>query len=87
MDVHNCANIVHYSSCKSKRITRSSLAAELFAVVHTLDYSSTVRLAVNEIMRGDVSLVIYTDSKSLFEELIGINATTEKRLMINLTML
>lgn len=87
MDAHYSANIVHYSSFKSKRITRSVLAAELFAVVYAFDYESTVRLAVNGIMGKDIPLVIYTDAKSLFEGLVGINATTEKRLMIDLTML
>lgn len=70
MDASNSANIVHYSVFKSKRITDSVLAAELFAVVHAFDYAPTVHLAVS----------------TLFEELVEINATTEKRLIVDLTM-
>lgn len=87
MDAHNSANIIHCSSFKSKRITRSVLAAELFAVVHAFDYASTVRPAVNEIMEKVVLLNIYTGSGSLFEGLVEVDATTEKRQTIDLTML
>lgn len=83
MDGHNKANIVHYS----KRITRSVLAAELFAVVNAFDFSSALRLAVNEMLGREFPLSLYTDSKTLFENLVGINATSEIRLMIDLTML
>lgn len=83
MDARNSDNIIHYSSFKSKRITCSVLAADLFSLVHVFGYAFTVRLAVNEIMRTSSPLLIYTDSKSFFEGLVGINATTEKRLMID----
>lgn len=63
MDGRNKANIVHYSIFKSKRVTRSVLAAELFAVVYAFYFASTVRFAVNDIMGRQVPLSIYTDSK------------------------
>lgn len=32
-------------------------------------------------------MTLYTDSKSLYDGIIGINSTTEKRLLIDLTVL
>lgn len=86
MDAQNCAKIVHNLSFQSKRTTRSVLATELLAAVHAFDYTSTVRLVVNDIMGKNIPLVIYTDSKSIFEGLAGIITTTEKPLLMDLKM-
>lgn len=87
MDDKNNANNVHYGSTKSKRITRSVLAAELFAMVQGFDVCSTIRIAINEMFDRSVPLNIYTDSRSLFDCQTNINRTTEKRLLIDLCML
>ena len=81
------ANIVHYGSLKSKRITRSVLAVELFEMVHCFDVSSTVRLAFNAMLNSVIPLHVYTYSRSLYDCLTRINHTTEKRLLIYLRML
>lgn len=81
------ANIIHYTSVKSKRVTRSVLAAELFAAVNAFDCASTLRVTLNDIFGLVVPLVIYTDSKSLFDSITGLNSTTEKRLLIDLFIL
>lgn len=72
------ANFIHYASVKSKRVTKSVLAAELFAAVNALDTASTARASMNDILNGIISLILYTDSKSLVDSIIGINFTTEK---------
>lgn len=64
-DKTNAANILHYSSFKSKRVTRSFLSAELFALAHAFDIASTMRLTVNDMFGRRVPLTTYTDSKSL----------------------
>ena len=87
MDKHGRANVLHYGSLKSKRITRSVLAAELFAMVHGFDVSSTIRLAFNAMLDRVIPLHVYTDSRSLYDCLTRINHTTEKRLLIDLRML
>lgn len=86
-DKFNRANILHYSSVKSKRVTRSVLASELFAAVLAFDHASTIRLALNKIFGRLIPHILYTDSKSLYDSLVGINSTTEKRLLIDLCML
>lgn len=81
------ANIIHYTSLKSKRVTWSVLAAELFTAVDAFDCASTLRVTLNDILGLVVPLVIYTDSKSLFGSITALNSTTEKRLLINLYLL
>lgn len=85
MDKHNRANIINYSSIKSKRVTRSVLAAELYAIVHGFDYGYVLRHTIGKIIGTDVKLKLYTDSKCLFDSLISLNTTSEKRLMIDLS--
>lgn len=87
IDTHDHANIIHYGSIKSKRVTRSVLAAELFAMVHGFDVSSTIRLALNDMLDRVIPLRVYTDSRSLYDCLTRINQTAEKRLLIDLRML
>ena len=87
MDKDANANVVHYGSLKSKRVTRSVLAAELFAMVHGFDISSTIRLTFNSMLDQVIPLHVYTDSRSLYDCLTRINQTTEKRLLIDLRML
>lgn len=77
------ANILHYSSNNSKRVTRSVLAGKVFAAAHGINYATTLRMTINEIFGKTVPLILYTDSKSLYDEIGVMNATTEKRLLID----
>ena len=45
-DIINKANIVHWSSIKCKRITRSVLASKLYTMAHRFDISTTIKLTV-----------------------------------------
>lgn len=87
MGIHGKANVIHYGSLKYKRVTRSVLAAELFAMVHGFDVASTIRLTLNAMMDRVIPLNVYTDSRSLYDCLLRINQTTDKRLLIDLRML
>lgn len=80
-------NILHYSNIKSKRVTQSVLAAQLFAEAHAIDYAATLRMTINDIFGKTVPLTFYTDSKSLYDGIVGMNATFEKRLLIDLRIL
>jgi len=83
-DKDNKANIVHWSSVKCKRITRSVLAAELYAMSMGFDSASVIKSTIQQILDRPVDLVIYTDSKSLYDCLVKLGSTQEKRLMIDI---
>lgn len=85
-DDRTSAIIAHYSSFKSNRITRNVLAALLFAVLHAFISASTKRLAVNIIIRGQVSQSVIMDLKSLFEKVGRISIMIGKLPMISLTL-
>jgi len=87
MDKHGTGNIIHYGSAKSKRIVRSVLSAELYGMVYGFDNASVMRNTLEDFLGRKVKLSIYTDSKCLFDALISLNTTTEKRLLIDLSML
>lgn len=63
--VHDRANIIHYCSIKSKRVTRSMLAAKHFAIVHGFDVSSTIRLVLNDMLDRVIPIRVYTDLRRL----------------------
>lgn len=84
VDKYGRANVIDYSSVKAKRITRSVLAAELFSCVRSFYSSSTTRVCFNEMLSRMIPMTICTDSKCLYDMLISLNKTTEKRLLIDL---
>lgn len=79
--------MLHYSSFKSNRIARSALAAKRFALSHAYDGSSTVRITLNDMLDTEFPLTFYTDSKSLFDGIIGIYPPSEKLLLIDLSVI
>ena len=87
IDASGNANIIHYASQKCKRITRSVLAAELYAMVLGFDNAFVIHHVLCQILSRKVALKIYTDSRCLFDSLTTLNQTTEKRLLIDLSML
>ena len=82
-------NIIHWSSTKCKRITRSVLASELYAMVAGFDMGSAISSTVKGILlaienHADMPLIICTDSYSLYDCMIKLGTTAEKRLMIDI---
>ena len=86
-DASGACNIVHYASKKCKRVTRSVLAAELYAMVLGYDYSYVIHKCLCHILARKVSLKLLTDSRCLFDALTTLNQTKEKRLLIDISML
>jgi hypothetical protein len=72
---------------KYKRVTRSILAFELYSIAHGFDIGGLVKTIIDRILEIEVSLVIYIDSKSLYEYLVKLGTTREKRLIINVMYL
>ncbi len=86
-DTGDC-NVVHFTSTKSKRVCRSVLAAELFSMIDGFDigYSicDTVQLCTG---RKHVNHTLATDSRSLFALSVTLAQTTEKNLLIDLSLI
>ncbi|KAI1003692.1 hypothetical protein K3495_g4515 [Podosphaera aphanis] len=81
------ANLIHWSSTKCKRVTRSVLASELYAMVHGFDIGAAVKSAVEQLTQTKIPLTLCTESRSLHDCLVKLGSTQEKRLMIDLMCL
>ena len=87
-DKNRTVNIIYQSSIKYKRITRSVLASELYALAHGFDISAMIKSTIQKILRIDqLLIVLYTDSKSLYDYLVKLGTTQEKRLIVDLMYL
>jgi len=56
-------------------------------MAHGFNIGAVVKSIVNRALEIDLPLVIYIDSKSLYECLVKLGTTQEKRLMINVMCL
>jgi hypothetical protein len=88
-DAANNANIVHWSSIKCKRVTRSVLASEMYGTSHGFDTAAAIKSTITQLLHltEPLPLIICTDSKSLYDCLVKLSTTQEKRLMIDLMCL
>lgn len=87
-DRKQAANIIHWSSVKCKRVTRSVLASELYALALGFDIAAAIKSTIQGILHlQHLPLVLCTDSKSLYDCLVKLGTTQEKRLMIDLMCL
>jgi hypothetical protein len=84
VDGKNNANIVHYASRRCTRVTRSVLAAELYALVLGFDHSVLVREICTEILERAISIDGMIASQTLFDIVTRLSSPTEKRLGIDI---
>ena len=81
-------NIIHWTSVKCQRVTRSILAAELYALVHGIDLSialgTTLQKITTQLSTPNIPIIACTDSYSLYECIVKLGTTKEKRLMIDI---
>jgi hypothetical protein len=84
-------NLIHWQSAKCKRVTRSVLASEIYGLVNGFDLGyvlgETLRTVTARLHLPPIPLVVCTDSYSLYDCLVKLGSTTEKRLMIDLMAL
>jgi hypothetical protein len=84
-------NVIHYSSTKCKRVTRSVLASEIYGIVNGFDIgiaiATTLRMITERLSIALIPQVICTNSYSLYECLVKLGTTKEKRLIINIMAL
>jgi hypothetical protein len=81
------ANIIHWSSIKCKKVIRSVLAAKLYAMRNEFDADSVIKSTIQRILNIFLSMILLTDSRSLYDCLVKLEITSEKRLMIDLMCL
>jgi hypothetical protein len=89
IDSINTANILHWFSIKCKLITRSVLKIKLFAMIHDFDVDSMLKIILIKMLFLKISilLILVIDSKSLYDCLVRLEITVEKRLMMNVMTL
>jgi hypothetical protein len=84
-------NLIHWSSTKSKRVTRSVLASEIYGMVGGVDMAiaigTTIKMITDQLGFGKIPTIVCTDSYSLYECLVKLGTTKEKRLMIDIMAL
>jgi hypothetical protein len=68
-------------------MTRSVLAVELFAMIHDFDVDFVLKIILTKMIDILISLILITDSKSIYDCLIRLKIIVEKRLMINVMTL
>jgi hypothetical protein len=83
----NKANIIHWSSIKCKRVTKSVLTAELYAMTSEFDSDSVIKSIIERILNISLLIILLTDSRFLYDCLIKLSITSKKRLMIDLMCL
>ncbi|KAI1006735.1 hypothetical protein K3495_g1489 [Podosphaera aphanis] len=88
-DIHG--NLIHWSSVKSKRVTRSVLASEIYGMVNDVDMAiainTTMEIIMNQLSLIAIPIIVCTDSFSLYQCLVKLGTTNEKRLMIDIMAL
>jgi hypothetical protein len=81
-------NLINTSLTKYKRITWSSLASKICGVIDSLDLAyiiiTTLKIIINQRNLPEIPIVLYMDSKSLYEYIIKLGTMKEKRLIINI---
>ena len=82
----NCS-LITWSSSKCKRVTRSVLAAELYAIANAFDVGFAIGHTFESILGRKVELRVFTDSRTLFDSIISFCSMTEKRLLIDIACL
>jgi hypothetical protein len=68
-------------------VIRSVLVVELYAMIHDFDVGSVLKAILTKMLDVFISLTLVTDSKSLYDCLIRLKITVEKRLMIDVMAL
>lgn len=67
VDAYNNCNIVRFGSNLCKRVARSVMAAQLFALVLGFDYAFMVKYLLADMSERDFSLEVLVDWKTVFD--------------------
>lgn len=78
------AHVLSYVSRKCKRVVRSIMAGEVYAFSTAFDEAYVIRYDLEQLYGCHVPLVMFTDSKQLFDVVTKASHSSEKRLMIDI---
>ena len=85
------SNLIHWSLTKSKCVTRSVLALEIYGMVGGVDIAitigTTLKIIIDRLKLPTISIIICTDLYSLYEYLVKLGTIKEKRFIINIMAL
>lgn len=80
-DNSGAANLLSWSSHKSKTVARSALAAETFALAAGVDEAIIIKDDISKMLNKNIPLAVIIDSETLFNLFTGASDHTEKRLL------
>ena len=86
-DLLNKANIVHWSSVKCKRITKSILTSKLYTIAYNFNISTAIKTTVKLQLNINLPLILCTNSKLIYKCLVKLGTIQEKRLIIDVICL
>lgn len=84
-DHTNRYSILHFSSYKSSRVTRSSTAGETVAFSDAFDNAFIILHDLEHMLGCTIPILMQTDSEKLFNVLTRAKYTTERRLMVDIS--
>jgi hypothetical protein len=83
--------LIYWSSTKSKRVTRSVLALEIYGMIGGVDMSftigSTLTMIIKQLRFPTIPIIVYIDFYSFYECLVKLGITKEKRLIIDIIVI
>jgi hypothetical protein len=84
-------NLINTSSTKYKHITWNNLASEIYKVINNLDLAYitavTLKIIINQQNLPEIPIVLYIDSKFLYEYIIKLGITKKKYLIIDIIVI
>jgi len=84
-------NFIYWSLTKSKCITRSVLASEIYGMVSGVNIAiiirTTLKIIIDQLKLPAIPIIMCTDSYSLYKCLVKLGTIKEKRLIINIIAL
>jgi hypothetical protein len=63
------------------------LASKLYSIAYSFNIGAVIKSTIDRILRVNLLLILYTDLKSLYNYLVRLGTTQEKRLIINIICL
>ena len=84
MDANAGANAVHYGSQRFKRVTKSVMASELYALSYGFDQAYVLRHMCKEIFGRLFDINCYVDARNVFNIISKDGPLLEKMLQIDI---